>query len=125
MADWDEEEAKYLANPEKYIENLGKELDLQRESQTRSMSDRNNYSEYDDREQHQTALEFFRNFQDQLTTNLKRGTIQNIPMQTIFQLAKSCIKSKDKKREFAQLVFSEEPENIDEVEKYFVKVMTN
>ena len=36
MADWDEEEAKYLANPEKYIENLGKELDLQRESQTRS-----------------------------------------------------------------------------------------
>ena len=36
MADWDEEEAKYLANPEKYIENLGKKLDLQRESETRS-----------------------------------------------------------------------------------------
>ena len=34
MTDWDEKEAKYLANPEKYIENLEKELDLQRESQS-------------------------------------------------------------------------------------------
>ena len=36
MADWDEEEAKYLANPEKYLENIGKELDLQREIQNQS-----------------------------------------------------------------------------------------
>ena len=34
MTYWDEKEAKYLANPEKYIENLEKELDLQRESQS-------------------------------------------------------------------------------------------
>ena len=33
MIDWDEEEAKYLANPEKYLQNIGKELDLQREIQ--------------------------------------------------------------------------------------------
>lgn len=35
MADWDAEEARYLNNPEEYIENLGKELDEQREIQKR------------------------------------------------------------------------------------------
>ena len=36
MSDWDEEEAKYLANREKYLENKEKEFDLQRKSQNQS-----------------------------------------------------------------------------------------
>ena len=35
MADWDADEARYLNNPEEYIENLGKELNEQREIQRR------------------------------------------------------------------------------------------
>ena len=33
MSDWDEEEAKYMADSAKYLENIEKQLDLQRESQ--------------------------------------------------------------------------------------------
>ena len=167
MADWDENENAYNADPEKYLANLEVELTQQREAQnlreatiltnpkwTRPrIGVRRDYSERYQRgfqqtfppkaakrpaigtavidsrpqctkSQYQAALAIFQNFQGVLTKSLKRGDVSDIPIPIIIQLAKSYIKTKDKKKEFAQLVFSEAPENIDEVEKYFVKVMT-
>ena len=168
MADWDENENAYNADPEKYLANLEVELTQQREAQnlkeatissnpkwTRpKIGVRRDYSERYQRgfhqtfpqkaakrpalgtavldshpqrtgqSQYQTAPAIFQNLQGVLTKSLKRGDVSDIPIPIIIQLAKSCLKTKDKKKEFAQLVFSEAPENIEEVEKYFVKVMT-
>ena len=168
MADWDENENAYNADPEKYLANLEVELTQQREAQNlreatiltnpkwtrprigvrRDYSERyqrgfhqtfppkaakrpaigtaviDSHSQCTGQSQYQTAPAIFQNFQGVLTKSLKRGNVSDIPIPIIIQLAKSCIQTKDKKKEFAQLVFSEAPENIDEVEKYFVKVMT-
>ena len=168
MADWDENENAYNADPEKYLANLEVELTQQREAQnlreatissnpkwTRpKIGVRRDYSERYQRgfhqtfpqkaakrpalgtavldshpqrtgqSQYQTAPAIFQNLQGVLTKSLKRGDVSDIPIPIIIQLAKSCIITKEKKKEFAQLVFSEAPENIEEVEKYFVKVMT-
>ena len=60
MSDWDEEEKIYQANHEKYLENIGKELDLQRESQNQyqwtrpKIEVKRNYNERYQRGFHQT-----------------------------------------------------------------------
>ena len=169
MADWDENENAYNADPEKYLANLEVELTQQREAQNlreattlsnpkwtrprigvrrdRYQSERyqrgfhqtfppkaakrpalgnavlHSHPEGTDQIQYQTGPAIFQNLQSVLTKNLKRGDVSDIPIPMIIQLAKSCIKTKEKKKEFAQLVSSEEPKNINEVQKYFGKVI--
>ena len=83
-----------------------------------------NYSIYDDKDQDQTPTEFFRNFRVEVATNLKRGNIFQIGIPTIVALAKSCIKSKEKKKAFEREVKSREPRNINDVQKCFEEAMT-
>ena len=83
-----------------------------------------NYSIYDDKDQDQTPLEFFRNFRIEVSTNLKRGDIFDVPVQIIEQLAKSCIKSKEKKKAFERECRMKEPRRIGDVENCFVEAMT-
>ena len=83
-----------------------------------------NYSIFDDKDQDQTPTEFFRNFRVEVTTNLKRGEVYNVPIPIIISLAKSCIKSKEKKKAFEREVTTREPKNINEVQKCFEEAMT-
>ena len=83
-----------------------------------------NYSIFDDRDQDQTPTEFFRNFRVEIATNLKRGDVYKVPIPIIISLAKSCIKSKEKKKAFEREVTAREPKNINEVQKCFEEAMT-
>ena len=83
-----------------------------------------NYSIYDHRDQDQTPTEFFKNFRVEVSTNLKKGTVFDIPVKIIVQLAKSCIKSKEKQKAFVREVAKKEPRNISEVQQCFAEAMT-
>ena len=83
-----------------------------------------NYSMYDEKDQDQTPLEFFRNFRNEVSTNLKRGDIFTVPVQIIEQLVKSCIKSKEKKKAFERECKMKEPRRVGDVETCFVEAMT-
>ena len=83
-----------------------------------------NYSVFDDKDQDQTPTEFFRNFRVEMATNLKRGDVFKVPISIVIALAKSCIKSKEKKKAFEREVASKEPKNINEIQKCFEDAMT-
>ena len=168
MADWEQSENEYNADPEKYLKNLEVELKQQREAQelreatifsnpkwtrprigTRrdysergqrgfhqsvplkaakrpalGITDLENHQQNTDRSQNQTVLKIFQNFKIELAANLIRGEVSDIPIPIIIHLAKSCIKSENKKEAFDQEIRSKEPHNINMIEECFKKAMT-
>ena len=83
-----------------------------------------NYTDFDHRDQDQAPNDFFNNLLMEINTNLKRGTVWEIPVLTLFQLVKATIKHKEKKKAFEREVSKRHPRNMNELRACFADSMT-
>ena len=83
-----------------------------------------NYTEYDHRDQDQSPTDFFNNLLMEINTNLKRGTVWDMELERVFQLLKSTVKHKEKKKALEREVTKKSPRNMNELKACFADSMT-
>ena len=83
-----------------------------------------NYTEYDHRDQDQSPADFFNNLLMEINTNLKRGTVWDLELERVFQLLKSTVKHKEKKKALEREVTKKSPRNMNELKTCFADSMT-